>query len=336
MSPRKLGSWVAGRLPSDTTGWCSVVNAALGIPYSSLTIPSHFRLKSLGTNDNVSFSSYEVEKEITKESAVLLLLAPVVTSHGLDFCIPLTMRTSLMRAHKGQMALPGGRCDAGETAEDAASRETFEEIGIPATAYTVIGRLKRVWSYPSKSWVTPVVAVATSEIHPSIASPTEVESLHYLHLRSLLEHSATTHLRLERYFSPRSGGPISMPCFFASSDMRQPLDVVVAPSVVAGDATPTTTTSPSVGSEALISQDKCAGTLVWGLTAFILCEFLSRIFAQLATSTTTTAMTAGATPTDWHSQIPRANFVVSDPELSDAKRRELIEDATRASPRAKL
>ena len=43
--------------------------------------------------------------------------------------VPLTVRGSGMRHHTGQVSLPGGRVDAGETIEEAALREAHEEVG---------------------------------------------------------------------------------------------------------------------------------------------------------------------------------------------------------------
>jgi 8-oxo-dGTP pyrophosphatase MutT (NUDIX family) len=69
--------------------------------------------------------------------AALLLVYP----HDETVHIPLTVRGSGLRNHTGQVSLPGGRVDEGETFEAAALREATEEIGIDISTVEVIGRL---------------------------------------------------------------------------------------------------------------------------------------------------------------------------------------------------
>ena len=61
-------------------------------------------------------------------AAALLLLYP--GEHGIS--LPLTLRASGLRRHPGQISLPGGATDPGETLAQAALREAREEIGIRA------------------------------------------------------------------------------------------------------------------------------------------------------------------------------------------------------------
>jgi 8-oxo-dGTP pyrophosphatase MutT (NUDIX family) len=55
--------------------------------------------------------------------------------------LALTVRGSGLRNHTGQVSLPGGRVDEGETLEAAALREANEEIGIDPSAIELLGRL---------------------------------------------------------------------------------------------------------------------------------------------------------------------------------------------------
>jgi 8-oxo-dGTP pyrophosphatase MutT (NUDIX family) len=71
----------------------------------------------------------------------------------------LTRRAQGLRGHSGQWALPGGRCDAGETASEAALRELHEEVGLTLASDAVLGPLD---DYPTRSGylITPVVVWA--------------------------------------------------------------------------------------------------------------------------------------------------------------------------------
>ncbi len=92
----------------------------------------------------------------------------------------LTLRAAGLRAHRGQWALPGGRCDAGESQIEAALRELAEELGLKPTPDDVLGLLDE---YPTRSGylITPVVvwAGAKAAISPN---PAEVASVHRIAL----------------------------------------------------------------------------------------------------------------------------------------------------------
>lgn len=72
-----------------------------------------------------------------RDGAALLLLYP----HDDTLQFPLTVRGSGLRNHTGQVSLPGGRVDAGESFEDAALREAEEEIGVDPRVVELLGRL---------------------------------------------------------------------------------------------------------------------------------------------------------------------------------------------------
>lgn len=71
----------------------------------------------------------------------------------------LTQRTQHLSTHSGQIAFPGGKVDASDhDAADAALREAFEEVGLPASHVEVLGQLP-VYTTGSSFLITPVVAL---------------------------------------------------------------------------------------------------------------------------------------------------------------------------------
>lgn len=90
----------------------------------------------------------------TRQSAVMVLLHP--TAEGLGF--PLIKRPDYPGVHGGQVALPGGRKEAGDAdLIRTALRETEEEIGVPAREVEVLGQLSELFVAASNSQVLPVV-----------------------------------------------------------------------------------------------------------------------------------------------------------------------------------
>ena len=73
--------------------------------------------------------------------------------------MPLTVRHQSLARHAGQVSLPGGALDAGESAEAAALREVEEEIGVAASDVRVVGALSTLWVAVSNFVVSPFVAV---------------------------------------------------------------------------------------------------------------------------------------------------------------------------------
>jgi 8-oxo-dGTP pyrophosphatase MutT (NUDIX family) len=116
-----------------------------------------------------------------KRAAVAVALTKADGSNGT--ALLLTLRAAGLRAHSSQWALPGGRCDEGETQAEAALRELHEELGLELGPGDVLGLLD---DYPTRSGylITPVVVWAGTGAAVS-PNPDEVASVHRVALADI-------------------------------------------------------------------------------------------------------------------------------------------------------
>lgn len=91
-----------------------------------------------------------------KPAAVLI----GVVEHEDGPSVILTRRSDNLRNHTGQVALPGGRCDPGETPSQTALREAHEEIGLDPSLVTLAG-LSTPYRTGTGYHITPVVGFIT-------------------------------------------------------------------------------------------------------------------------------------------------------------------------------
>jgi 8-oxo-dGTP pyrophosphatase MutT (NUDIX family) len=92
-----------------------------------------------------------------------------------------THRTELVESHKGQVSFPGGACESMETkAEQTATREAEEEIGLRAEDVRILGILNEVVTI-TQYRVTPVVGVIPWPYHFNPA-PIEVSRVFFVPL----------------------------------------------------------------------------------------------------------------------------------------------------------
>jgi 8-oxo-dGTP pyrophosphatase MutT (NUDIX family) len=138
----------------------------------------------------------------SRQAAGLMLLYPV---EG-DTRIVLTVRASHLPSHAGQVSLPGGAVEEGETIEEAALREAREEIGLAPAAVRLLGRLTPLHIPVSGFMLHPVVAAM--DWPPRLeASDREVERILDVPLADLLDPAR----RLSRTVVLEDRGDVEVP-----------------------------------------------------------------------------------------------------------------------------
>ena len=138
-----------------------------------------------------------------RPAAVLALLYP----REERWHLPLMLRPLHMPDHGGQVSLPGGMIEAGESSRQAALREYSEELGAAADGLEVLGQLTPLYLFASNFQITPWVAV-TDQLPTWSPSEREVERLLEVPLEHLLDPAATGHVeRRQRGLAFRA------PCF---------------------------------------------------------------------------------------------------------------------------
>jgi 8-oxo-dGTP pyrophosphatase MutT (NUDIX family) len=139
----------------------------------------------------------------TRTAAALLLLYPRDT----DVAMPLTIRASGLPRHAGQISLPGGASDDGETLSQTALREAQEEVGVDANAVRILGELTPVHVVVSGFTLHPVIGV-TDKRPDFVAAPGEVDQILEVSLDDLRDAS-----RIGKHTRIREGVAVEWPYF---------------------------------------------------------------------------------------------------------------------------
>jgi len=143
-----------------------------------------------------------------RHAAGLLLLFPIDNrAHVL-----LTVRAGTLGRHGGQVSLPGGVVEPGETPEEAALREAHEEVALPLEAVRVLGAL------------TPLdIPISGFRLYPVVASHAARPTLTAAHgeVARILEVAVDdlrnpAHLRLAA--REHDGKPIMVPAFHVGGE----------------------------------------------------------------------------------------------------------------------
>ena len=133
-------------------------------------------------------------EELIRHAAGLLLVFPTTDNAA---HILLTVRADTLGRHGGQVSLPGGVVDAGETFEQTALREAREEVGLSTSLVRVLGALTPLDIPVSGFRLHPIVGV--SERRPQLTpAAREVARILEPAIDSLMAPDCVVHTRRAR------------------------------------------------------------------------------------------------------------------------------------------
>jgi 8-oxo-dGTP pyrophosphatase MutT (NUDIX family) len=104
--------------------------------------------------------------------------------------VPFVRRRADLRDHPGQVALPGGGVQPGESAWRAAEREVAEEIGVPTGRLVPLGAGDMIYAAVTNFSVVPFVAYLPDPVESFVHDPSELEGVVAITLERLLDDSA--------------------------------------------------------------------------------------------------------------------------------------------------
>jgi 8-oxo-dGTP pyrophosphatase MutT (NUDIX family) len=166
-----------------------------------------------------------------------------------------TRRASTLPHHSGEISVPGGGLEPGETPEAGALREAEEEVGLLPARVELLGRLDDLVSV-ARFVVTPVVGAVASPPQAFTASAGEVDEAFELPLVQLLDPA----IRRAALWYPARFPPAVVEVVRQAREAVEDVD-------------------PETGRWRVWSFHADPARVVWGLTARMLTELFARAFA---------------------------------------------------------
>ncbi|MFD2561523.1 NUDIX hydrolase [Aquimarina rubra] len=139
----------------------------------------------------------KIEEKNPRHAAVLMLMYPKETRTYMA----LILRPTYEGVHSGQVALPGGKVETfDKTFQDAALRETWEEIGVNSDTVDVLKSLTKVYIPPSNFWVHPFLGFINA-LPNFVRQEEEVAEVIEVSIEDLLDDTKVTSKKLSTSYA---------------------------------------------------------------------------------------------------------------------------------------
>lgn len=166
-------------IPTKTESFARSLELALAGP-----LPGELAQRAMAPGYLAGLGGPEQPGSARREASVLVLLY----FSGGEPRFPLIRRVESGGPHGGQISLPGGGREPGESPGEAALRETEEELGADPSSIRLLGALSELWLPSSRFQVSPFVGFRAER--PAFRpSPAEVAGILEPGLSELLDPS---------------------------------------------------------------------------------------------------------------------------------------------------
>ncbi len=146
------------------------------------------------------------DKDTAKCAGVLSLFYP---SENFETRLILILRKTYEGVHSAQVGFPGGKLEENDTSiQDAALRETEEEVGISRETISVLKKLTEIYIPPSNFFVQPFLGI-TTESPKFVPQEEEVEALIEVTLHDFMNDANIITKTLSTSYAPN----IEVPAF---------------------------------------------------------------------------------------------------------------------------
>ncbi len=127
-----------------------------------------------------------IAKDTAKRAGVMSLFYP---SENFETKLILILRKTYKGVHSAQVGFPGGKLEVeDDSIQDAALRETEEEVGVLRETISVLKKLTEVYIPPSNFFVQPFLGI-TTEAPKFVPQEEEVEALIEVALQDFMNDS---------------------------------------------------------------------------------------------------------------------------------------------------
>jgi 8-oxo-dGTP pyrophosphatase MutT (NUDIX family) len=204
LAPVPRREWPAGFNPAR-------IREAAGL---LLVFPKRNAKRAKAAEQEDSFHAFRASESTINEDLAesaepdsLRALRALRSTSGDAAHIVLTVRADTLGRHRGQVSLPGGVIEPGETFEQAALREAHEEVGLSPDGVRVLGALTALVIPVSGFRLQPIVAVTEARPHLA-ASDGEVARILEIDLDELMNPAHVVSTTRER-----DGIALTVPAF---------------------------------------------------------------------------------------------------------------------------